>query len=37
MKGAAGEPHLYETEVDTVVRYFDMSRDRAAAERLMME
>lgn len=32
-----GEPHPYETDVDTVVRYFDMSRDCAEAERLMRE
>ena len=32
-----GERHPYDTDVDTVVRYFDMSRDCAEAERLMME
>jgi metallo-beta-lactamase class B len=32
-----GEPHPYETDVDTVVRYFEMSRDCAEAERLMRE
>jgi metallo-beta-lactamase class B len=32
-----GEPHPYEADVDTVVRYFDMSRDCAEAERLMRE
>jgi metallo-beta-lactamase class B len=32
-----GEPHPYETDVDTVARYFDMSRDCAEAERLLME
>ena len=32
-----GEPHPYETDVDTVVRYFAMSRDCAEAERLMRE
>lgn len=32
-----GEPHPYESDVDTVVRYFDMSRDCAEAQRLMME
>jgi metallo-beta-lactamase class B len=32
-----GELHPYETDVDTVVRYFDMSRDCAEAERLMMD
>jgi metallo-beta-lactamase class B len=32
-----GEPHPYETDVDTVVRYFDMSRDCAEAERLLRE
>jgi metallo-beta-lactamase class B len=31
-----GEPHPYETDVDTVVRYFEMSRDCAEAERLML-
>jgi metallo-beta-lactamase class B len=32
-----GERHPYETDVDTVVRYFEMSRDCAEAERLMRE
>jgi metallo-beta-lactamase class B len=32
-----GEPHPYETDVQTVVNYFDMSRDCAEAERLMRE
>ncbi|HEY5624796.1 MAG TPA: MBL fold metallo-hydrolase [Gammaproteobacteria bacterium] len=32
-----GEPHPYETDVDTVVRYFEMSRDCAEAERLLRE
>jgi metallo-beta-lactamase class B len=32
-----GEKHPYETDVDTVVRYFEMSRDCAEAERLMRE
>jgi metallo-beta-lactamase class B len=32
-----GEPHPYETDVDTVVRYFEMSRDCAEAERLMRQ
>jgi metallo-beta-lactamase class B len=32
-----GEPHPYESDVDTVVSYFDMSRDCAQAERLMRE
>jgi metallo-beta-lactamase class B len=32
-----GEPHPYETDVETVVRYFEMSRDCAEAERLRME
>jgi metallo-beta-lactamase class B len=32
-----GEPHPYETDVDTVVRYFQMSRDCAEAERLLMQ
>jgi metallo-beta-lactamase class B len=32
-----GELHPYETDVDSVVRYFEMSRDCAVAERLMME
>ncbi len=30
-----GEPHPYESDVDTVVRYFEMSRDCAEAERLL--
>jgi metallo-beta-lactamase class B len=32
-----GERHPYETDVDTVVRYFEMSRDCAEAERLLWE
>jgi metallo-beta-lactamase class B len=32
-----GEPHPYESDVDTVVRYFEMSRDCAEAERLLRE
>ena len=32
-----GETHPYETDVDTVVRYFEMSRDCAEAERLLRE
>jgi len=32
-----GERHPYETDVDTVVRYFEMSRDCAEAERLLRE
>ena len=32
-----GEPHPYETDVDTVVRYFEMSRDCAEAQRLMLK
>lgn len=32
-----GEPHPYESDVDTVVRYFEMSRDCAEAERLRWE
>jgi metallo-beta-lactamase class B len=32
-----GEPHPYESDVQTVVNYFDMSRDCAEAERLMRE
>ena len=32
-----GEKHPYETDVDTVVRYFEMSRDCAEAERLLRE
>jgi metallo-beta-lactamase class B len=32
-----GEPHPYETDVDTVERYFAMGRDCAEAERLMWE
>jgi metallo-beta-lactamase class B len=32
-----GEPHPYETDVDTVVRYFEMSRDCAEAQRLLMQ
>lgn len=31
-----GEPHPYETDVDTVVRYFEMGRDCAEAERLLL-
>jgi len=32
-----GERHPYETDVDTVVRYFEMSRDCAEAERLLLQ
>jgi len=32
-----GERHPYESNVDTVVRYFEMSRDCAEAERLLRE
>jgi metallo-beta-lactamase class B len=32
-----GESHPYETDVDTVARYFEMSRDCAEAERLMID
>jgi metallo-beta-lactamase class B len=32
-----GEPHPYESDVQTVVNYFDMSRDCAEAERLLRE
>lgn len=32
-----GEKHPYETDVDTVVRYFEMSRDCAEAERLLRQ
>jgi metallo-beta-lactamase class B len=32
-----GERHPYESDVDTVVRYFAMSRDCAEAQRLMLE
>ena len=32
-----GERHPYETDVDTVVRYFEMGRDCAEAERLRWE
>ncbi len=32
-----GERHPYETDVDTVVRYFEMSRDCAEAERLLRQ
>jgi metallo-beta-lactamase class B len=32
-----GEPHPYETDVDTVARYFEMSRDCAEAERMRWE
>jgi len=32
-----GEPHPYESDVDAVVRYFEMSRDCGEAERLMLE
>ena len=32
-----GEPHPHESDVQTVVNYFDMSRDCAEAERLMRE
>jgi metallo-beta-lactamase class B len=32
-----GEPHPYEIGTDAVVRYFEMSRDCAEAERLMRE
>jgi metallo-beta-lactamase class B len=34
---APGEPHPYESDLDTVQRYFDMSRDCAEAQRLMIE
>jgi metallo-beta-lactamase class B len=32
-----GEAHPYETDVDTVARYFEMSRDCAEAERLLRQ
>lgn len=34
---AAGEPHPYETNTPTVLRYFEMLRDCAEAQRLSME